>query len=173
MDSFDYYFFVSDWVGLFQRPQELQDFLRRVEDSIRTSSTTLDASGAPEENGGGDVATPSFDAMTQTSPMSLSRSSSFQWAGSDCNCAGSAGGSRGAGGEGGGGGGGGGNTTVSVSTPLEEPEEFEGNRNWKNLRELTELTELTELNVDLCGRSGRGSGRKDGYFDVVVDIGIE
>lgn len=92
-----------------------------MEDSIRTSSTTLDASGTAEESVGEDVTTPSFDAMTQTSPMSLSRSSSFLWAGSDCNCAGSGGvgvaGVDVAGGA---------ITTLSVSTPSEEPEEFEG-----------------------------------------------
>ena len=98
-----------------------------MEDSIRTSNTTLDASGGggtPDENVGGDVATPSFDAMTQTSPMSLSRSSSFLWAGSDCNCAGSGGI-----GVGGVGVGGIGSATLSVSTPSEGPEEFEGNFN--------------------------------------------
>ena len=100
-----------------QRPQELQDFLRRVEDSIRTSNTTLDRGCCDEDTTLGRSTspspppesttlpppqiveetcvdkverpeTPTFDAGTQTSPMSLSRSSSFLWV-SDCNCSGS------------------------------------------------------------------------------------
>lgn len=125
----------------------MQDFLRRVEDSIRTSNTTLDG-GRFHHTDGDDATTtspafplpppppppraslpatgvcqldndvnaalfqchhrhqhqleaieanrsetpsppPTFDnAGTQTSPMSLSRSSSFLWV-SDCNCSGS------------------------------------------------------------------------------------
>lgn len=71
-----------------QRPQELQEFLRRVEDSIigesaATPVITEEKMTQPERPG-----TPTFDAGTQTSPMSLSRSSSFLWV-SDCNCSGS------------------------------------------------------------------------------------
>lgn len=109
----------------------MKDFLQRVEDSIRTSNTTLDASSSsrdeqrllvqvdpsnsirfvkdlqqepaaiessvsaalPDAKEEAEVAlerpeTPTFDAGTQTSPMSLSRSSSFLWV-SDCNCSGS------------------------------------------------------------------------------------
>ena len=124
-----------------QRSHELQDFLRRVEDSIRTGparegipprppppSDDVDvvlttsklmpetilrdqvespdagvatASGSEVSNDDGmsplpcqhqvpRSGTPTFDrdAGTQTSPMSLSRSSSFLWV-SDCNCSGS------------------------------------------------------------------------------------
>ncbi|KAI9557698.1 hypothetical protein GHT06_017527 [Daphnia sinensis] len=128
------------------RPQELQDFLRRVEDSIRTSNTTLDRGRfrRKDEHDDGQTTSPAFplppppplaslaaaggvcqldndvnaavafqchhphqleainanrtgtppptttfdNAGTQTSPMSLSRSSSFLWV-SDCNCSGS------------------------------------------------------------------------------------
>lgn len=125
----------------------MQDFLRRVEDSIRTSNTTLDRNGCrhhqhqPQEEPIDSISsisptwpssqssppslpspppppptppqepvaaaqpmdgpsvddvdgrieraeTPTFDAGTQTSPMSLSPSSSFLWV-SDCNCSGS------------------------------------------------------------------------------------
>ena len=105
-----------------QRPHELQDFLRRVEDSIRTSNSTLQSGARRHQRpsisvsherhsqagqddstdadstdaccaGGRELrvapdggATPTYDAMTQTSPMSLSRASSILWAGSDCNC---------------------------------------------------------------------------------------
>lgn len=129
----------------------MQDFLRRVEDSIRTSNTTLDRKCCHDDDDDDDEPsvdstttstspmsptsapsppslpsppllamatpldklvsqssdrvpadqvdgvpngaavrpeTPTFDAGTQTSPMSLSRSSSFLWI-SDCNCSGS------------------------------------------------------------------------------------
>ena len=102
----------------------MQDFLRRVEDSIRTSNTTLDRGCCHEDIPPPVLSTPqicqldmiqchhhhnnpttvevsehsskmrpesppTFDnAGTQTSPMSLSRSSSFLWV-SDCNCSGS------------------------------------------------------------------------------------
>ena len=77
-----------------------------MEDSIRTTSgpaldnaaamsvrrsqtecklaTALSLTQSREEEGGRG-STPTFDATTQTSPMSLSRSSSFLWV-SDCNC---------------------------------------------------------------------------------------
>ena len=90
-----------------QRPQELQAFLRRVEDSIGTptdpmplppppttvapasnSSSIVKLLAPPPNDGHRDVTTPTFDAGTQTSPTSLSRSSSFLWM-SDCNCSGS------------------------------------------------------------------------------------
>lgn len=81
------------FLKILQRPQELQDFLRRVEDSIRTDEPEENLPTAtvveviePEEEP--IPAVTDRDAGTQTSPMSLSRSSSFLWV-SDCNCSGS------------------------------------------------------------------------------------
>lgn len=81
----------------------MQDFLRRVGDSIGTptepaphplaNSATPGSNStarllAPPTDEHRDATTPTFDAGTQTSPTSLSRSSSFMWM-SDCNCSGS------------------------------------------------------------------------------------